>query len=288
MLGGMSIRTFTVRAAAPDDAAAIADVLNTAYAELAPIFPDISGASASDVQLWLQTGYAVLVAEREGAVHGTARYHDDEGITLLDVLAATAAGAGRALARAVEAGAQDRGIRLVRSRVPEDGGLPGYFGCRGYMPIARDAGLLVVERRLPLLTVREQRREDADAIGALTGEDPWIFEQGQRPGVFVAADGDRVVGIVAARDSASGVGRIDTPTLLRTYGGRGLDLWMVERAALFASTHGAHTVELPATPATAHLRKGLEDRGWYLDGGASDGVYLRRFRTPPGEFEEDL
>ena len=66
----------------------------------------------------------------------------------------------------------------------------GGFARWGYLPISRETGewadreqvLLTLEKRLALLTVREQRREDATAIGELTGQDAWVFEQGARPG----------------------------------------------------------------------------------------------------------
>ena len=209
----------------------------------------------------MQTGEAFLLAECDGDVVGVVRRSEEEGIASFDLLASCEAGAGRALVRAVEARAQDGGLRLVRARLPDEPRLADYFAALGYLPIGRaneafggeQVAILTVERRLPLLTVREQRRSDADAIASLAGEDPWPFEQGPRPGWFVASDGDRVVGVIQARDTGGGLAAIREPALAAGYEGRGLDAWMVERAADYAGTHGSHTAELPLTEATAPL-----------------------------------
>jgi GNAT superfamily N-acetyltransferase len=181
---------------------------------------------------------------------------------------------------AVERLAQDRGLRLVRTRIPEVGILEDYFRRRGYVGISREGGAegeggarLMVEKRLPLLTVREQRRGDAGAIAALTGEDPWPFEQMARPGWFVAADGERVVGAIGVRDGGAGVARLTAPVVAEGYAGRGLEPWMVDRAAYYAETNGYHTGELPVTAATRGLERALEDRRWFPEG----DLYVRRF-----------
>ena len=239
----------------------------------------------------MQTGEAFLLAERDGGdVVGVVRRSEDEGIAGFDLLASREAGAGRALVRAVEARAQDGGLRLVRARLPDETRLADYFAALGYLPIGRaneafrgdQVAILTVERRLPLLTVREQRRSDADAIAALAGEDPWPFEQGTRPGWFVASDGDRVVGVIQARDTGGGLAAIREPVLAAGYEGRGLDAWMVERAADYAGTHGSHTAELPLTERTAPLQRLLEDRGWDLERGADH--YVKRLS---GQLRED-
>ncbi|MBE0609262.1 MAG: hypothetical protein IH609_07775 [Dehalococcoidia bacterium] len=273
---------FTFRIATTDDAAAAAALYARSGLADAP-------ASAAEFELMTQTGHAFLVAESGVALAGLVRFHDEEGITWFDLLVASVPGAGRTLVHAVIRGAQDRGIRLARSRVPDRWPLPEYFSRAGFLPIGREADpdsgepLLVVERRLPLLTVREQRRADAAAIGELTGEDPWVFEQGARPGWFVAADGDRVVGAISCRDAGGGLAGISEPVLRDDYRGRTLEVWMIERAALYAETNGYHTAELPAAPSLDRLRKELEDRLWYLDGTR----HVRAFRTPPSQFDDE-
>jgi GNAT superfamily N-acetyltransferase len=276
------VSAFTFRIATTDDAAAAAALFARSGLAGAP-------ASPAEFERMTQTGHAFLVAERDAALAGLVRFHDDEGITWFDLLVSGVPGAGRALLHAVVRGAQDRGLRLARTRVPDHRPLPEYFSRAGFLPIGRETDaetgepLLVVERRLPLLTVREQRRADAAAIAELTGEDPWVFEQGARPGWFVAADGDRVVGAIACRDGDGGVAAISEPVLRDDYRGRTLEVWMIERAALYAETNGYHTAGLPAAPSLERLRKELEDRFWYLDGQR----YVRAFRTPPSQFEDE-
>lgn len=244
--------------------------------------------SAAAFETLMQTGSAFLVAmaDQEGLA-GAVRFRDDEGIAWFDLLVSARPGAGQQLVRGVETGAQDRGLRLVRVEVP-DGRLPAYFERLGYRAVSRVVGedgapRLVLEKRLALLTVREQRRADADAIGQLTGEDPWVFEQGARPGWFVAADGDRVVGVISARDGGSGLAHISEPILQDGYRGRGIEAWMVERASTYAETNGYHSAELPVTPATDAVRKALEDRFWYRD----SARYFRRYRDLDVANEED-
>ncbi len=273
---------FAVRAADSDDAPELAELLAEAFAGSDACFPEPEPPSAADLAVRMQTGEAFLLAERGDWVVGTVRHTEDEGIASFDLLASGEAGAGRALIRAIEARAQDGGLRLVRARLPDDPRLADYFSALGYLPIARaneafrgePLSVLTVERRLPLLTVREQRRSDASAIEALAGEDPWPFEQGHRPGWFVAADGDRVVGVIQARDTGGGLSAIREPVLAAGYEGRGLDAWMVERAADYAGTHGSHTAELPLTERTAPLQRLLEDRGWDLERGSDR--YVKR------------
>jgi GNAT superfamily N-acetyltransferase len=164
---------------------------------------------------------------------------------------------------------QDRGIRFLRMRVPEQGPLPEYFGRMGYLPVAHEPGprpQAILEKRLPLLTVREQRRSDAAAIAALTGEDPWPFEQGTRPGWFVLADGERVVGAVAVRDPKTGVAEVREPVVEEAYRRRGLEVWMLERSAIYAETNGFHTIQVAATKAIDGYERDLEERRWFKDG----------------------
>lgn len=273
---------FTFRPASSEDAPAAAKLYGGSGLARAPRSP-------GEFELMTQVGHAFLVAEAGGRLAGIVRFHDEEGITWFDLLAADVPGAGKALIGAVVRGAQDRGIRLARTRVPDRWPLPEYFARAGFLPIGREADvdtgepLLLVERRLPLLTVREQRRADAAAIGELTGEDPWVFEQGARPGWFVAADGDSVVGVVACMDGGGGLARIREPVLREDYRGRQLEVWMVERAALYAETNGFHTAELPAAPSLEPVRKELEDRYWYRDGDR----YIRTFREPPSQFDDE-
>lgn len=269
-----SAPALSIRPASIEDGEGVAALYGKVAAELpgAPRTP-------AEFELMAQTGHAFLVALVDDVVHGAVRYHDDDGIAWLELLAADVPGVGRRLLRAIETGAQDRGLRLVRMRVREDSRLPAVFGRWGFLPIAREGGpgngspVLVLEKRLALLTVREQRRGDAAAIGALTGEDPWVFEQGARPGWFVAADGDRVVGAIGVRDADGGVAVFREPALSEAYRGRGIEVWMIERCALYSETNGYHTAELPLTPITEGQRKALEDRFW--ERGADR--YVRRF-----------
>ncbi len=281
---------FAVRAADSDDAPELAELLAEAFAGSSACYPEPEPPSEADLAVRMQTGEAFLLAERDDWVAGAVRRSEDEGIASFDLLASRAAGAGRALVRAVEARAQDGGLRLVRARLPDETRLADYFAALGYLPIGRaneefrgeQLAVLTVERRLPLLTVREQRRSDADAIATLADEDPWPFEQGTRPGWFVASDGDRVVGVIQARDTGGGMAAIREPVLAAGYEGRGLDAWMVERAADYAGTHGSHTAELPLTETTAPLQRLLEDRGWDLERGSDR--YVKRLS---GQLRED-
>ncbi|MBI2766758.1 MAG: hypothetical protein HYX53_12735 [Chloroflexi bacterium] len=259
-----------------DDAPASAKVVGAAFGDELDSFPEVETSLRTGLAVLAQTGSRVLVAERGGAIVGVVRWWDEEGIGWLDLLAAAAPGAGRALIRAVEMGAQDAGLRLVRLRAPAGSVLQDMFERRGYRPIGHAAGAggtrVLMEKRLPLLTVREQRRADADAIGELTGEDPWVYTQGARPGVFVLADGERIAGFTAVRDAGGGLAALRVPVLRDEYRGRGIELWMAERAALYAETNGYHTIEVPADPSLEPLRRELEDRRWFREG----DVYRRR------------
>lgn len=291
---------FFIRPATPDDAEAATTVLRAAFTELASTFPESANITTADFKVLMQTGRAFLVAvtgeEPNETVVGVVRHWDKEGIAGFDMLAAAEVGAGKALVGAIERLAQDAGIRLVNTEVPQASRLDSYFGMRGYMPIARetvnvagnDIAFLRLQRRLPLLTVRKQRREDAAVIGELTGEDPWVFEMNPRPGAFVAADGDTVVGFVQAKDEGGGVSLITQPVMLAAYEGRGLDVWMAEHAATYAETNGAHTVELAATAAMDAVGRTLEDRGWTREGMGEDAKYLRRTRSTPDNFSEEF
>lgn len=262
------------RLAESDDAEAMADLYAASGLAGAP-------ASAAEVELMLQTGHAFLVAEDGPYIDGAVRFHEDEGIGWFDLLVSARAWSGVELVRAVERYFQDRGLRLARAHINEHPPLTEYFARLGYLPIGRRTGddgtpELLVERRLPLLTVREQRRSDAAAIGELTGEDPWVFEQGARPGWFVASDGDRVVGVTHVADAGGGLARIRPPVLAAGYEGRGLELWMLDRAATYAETNGYHTAEVSTGERLEGSRKGMEDRYWLRDG----AVWRRVFFTP--------
>lgn len=271
---------FSIRLATTDDADEVAGLYAQTSLPNAPATP-------GDFELMAQTGHAFLLAEDDHGIAGVVRFHDDEGIAWFDLLVSAEPGTGRELVRVICRGAQDRGIRLARAMVPDEFPLPEYFSRLGFLPVGRGTAdgrpVVTVERRLPLLTVREQRRADATAIGELTGEDPWVFEQGARPGWFVAADGDRVVGVISVVDAGGGYARLSEPLLLENYLGRGLDVWMIERATVYAETNGYHTAELPTGPRTNPIRKALEDRLWYFDGER----YTRVFRSPPQPEDED-
>jgi hypothetical protein len=272
--------TFSFRLATADDARAAATVYESSGLPGAPISP-------GEFERLTQTGHAFLVAEADGHLFGAIRVREDEGIAWFDLLVSRRAWAGAHLVRAVERGAQDRGIRLVRAVAPDSGVLQDYFARLGYLPIGRQPSPegqaeLLLERRLPLLTVREQRRSDARAIADLTGEDEWVFEQGARPGWFVVSDGDRVVGAIQVRDAGSGVARMTDPALLPAYRGRHLEIWMLERAGTYAETNGYHTAEAEAVPDLEPLKRDLEDRRWFREG----DVWRRVFFTPRADDDD--
>ena len=275
-------QSVSVRAAAADNGVGVSALYRLRGQSLAGAPLD-----SAAFEVMAQTGNAFLVAAYDEEIHGAVRFHDDDGIAWLDLLVADVPGAGRRLLRSVENGAQDRGLRLVRMTVPEDSRLPDVFGRWGYLPIARkqeqNGTELVLEKRMALLTVREQRRGDGAAIAALTGEDPWVFDQGPRPGWFVAADGDRIVGAISVRDAGGGVAEFREPALQASYRGRGIEVWMVERCAIYAETNGFHTAELPVSSGTDTHRKALEDRFW--ERGADR--YVRRFLGNMRKPDED-
>ncbi|GAB4339061.1 MAG: hypothetical protein Kow0010_27310 [Dehalococcoidia bacterium] len=284
----------TVRQATPDDADAAAAALRAAFAGEAQAYPAAASMTAAAFAILLQTGHAFLVAERDGAIAGVARCWDDEGIAWFDLLAATAAGAGRALARAIETGAQDRGIRLVRTKVAAGSRAEAFFTFRGYFAIGeateeaagKPVRFRTLERRLPLLTVREQRREDAGEIARITGEDSYAFELGARPGWFVLADGDRVVSVAAVRDLGEARAQVVLWPLPERYRDRGLEAFMVERAAAHAETHGFAVAEVRLADLPDPVAKLLEDRGWHRDGPAPSARLVKQFREisrDPGE-----
>lgn len=280
---------FIVRPATPDDAEEAAAVLRRAFASEPDAYPAAATMTAPEFALLLQTGHAFLVAERDGHVAAVVRYRDDDGISWFDMLASVVAGGGRALARAVETGAQDRGIRLVRVKVAAGSRAEAFFSFRGYFAIGEaeeDAGgrpvrFRTLERRLPLLTVREQRREDAPIIARITGEDSYQFELGTRPGWFVLADGDRAAGVVAVRDLGEARARIALWPLPDRYRERGLEAFMVERAATHAETHGYAVAEVDAAGLPRAVARRLEDAGWYRDGTGPGAQLVRRLRESP-------
>lgn len=255
---------FRVRAAGGEDAEALAELYAGSGLEEAP-------RDAGEAARLLQTGSAFLLAEDDGGIAGAVRWREEDGVAWFDLLRSLEPWAGAELVRAVGRLAQDRGLRLARCRAKAARGIEWYFGRLGFLPVARERVSggeveVVLERRLPLLTVREQRRGDAEAIALLTGADAWFFAQGARPGWFVAADGERVVGVVSVSDVGGGLARLSAPVLAPGYEGRGLELWMVERAREWAERHGFHSCELPATRELERLRRELEDRRWELDG----------------------
>lgn len=259
-----------IRTALPEDADAASAVLRAAFAPEHELFSEPATLTPGAFEVVLQTGHRVLVAHAGGQVVGVVRLWDDDGMGWFDWLASASPRAGRSLLRAVEIEAQDRGIRLVRTNIPEGGTLQDYFERFGYRPIARitAAGrtLVTVERRLPLLTVREQRRVDAEAIGEIAGIDPWPLQQENRSGWFVLADGERVVGVISVRDGGAGLALFAEPVLLAEYRGRSLELWMIERATTYAETRGFHTAEITQSPALEAQKRDLEDRRWFPEG----------------------
>jgi len=256
-----AIAGFTVRQAIPADAGPIAAIYSAYEAQLwdAPTTP-------AAFETHIQTGSAFLVAEHGAAPVGAIRVREEDGIAWFDLLVAQHTGAGPVLLRAAEHTAQDRGLRLARMEVLEDSRLPAAFSRFGYLPIARanrdGAVTLILEKRLPLLTVREQRRTDAPGIARLTGEDPWPFEQGHRPGWFVLADGERIVGAISVRIGRDGRATATIPALDSAYRGRALESWMLERAATYAATNGALTLAAESSPDLDAQRRSLEDFRW--------------------------
>lgn len=280
--------SFSVRPALPEDAAAAAVVLRAAFSIAAELFPEPPGITPGGFEVTLQTGHRVLVAESGGRIVGVVRLRDEDGIGWFDWLAASVTGAGRALLRAVEMAMQDAGIRLLRAQAPADGAVADYLERCGYRTVGlgevNGQAFVTVERRLPLLTVREQRRVDADAIGEVAGIDPWQLAQENRSGWFVLSDGDRVVGVVWVKDAGGGVATVSEPVLLPAYRGRGLELWMIERSTTYAETRGFHTGELVASAALDELKRELEDRRWFREGTVYRKVLGDR---PRSVFEQD-
>lgn len=272
---------FSFRAASTEDAPVAARLYAHSGIQGAPALPGL-------FEQGVQLGQAFLVAEDSGELAGMARWRDDEGIAQFDLLVSRRVWAGVELVRAIERAAQDRGTRLVRTVCPDEQLFEAYFGWLGYRPIGqqrseRGTRELLLERRLPLLTVREQRRSDARAIGELTDSDPWLLEQGARPGWFVAADGDRVVGVVQVSDSGRGLARVSVPVMKASHRGRALEVWMLERAAAYAETNGFHTAEVEDDASLASVRKALEERAWLHDA----GLMRRVFWTPKTDEDEE-
>jgi hypothetical protein len=258
-----------VRAFQPDDAACVDDLWRQAFAGFEQEYSGAEEALAMGAARLAATGWKIFVAEsrRSGGCTGAVRWWDVEGVGWFDLLVAAEPFAGRDLVREAERWSQQRGLRFLRAQVPPEPGLAAYFSFLGYREVGveRD-GVRTLERRLPLLTVREQRRGDAEAIAALTGADSWPFEQGHRPGWFVLADGERVVGAVAAREGAYGEAVVETLALAEDYRDRRLEPWMIARAGTWAATNGFHTVRIPADLVAPALERDLEEIGYFADG----------------------
>lgn len=276
---------FAVRRADPADAADIAALLARAFEDREVFLFSGSSPGMGDVAALLQTGNEMIVALDGPTVVAVARLWSEDGVEWFDQLASQVPGAGRELVRAAERRAQDAGLRHARTRIPADERLRWVFQRWGYLPVSRegsgDVAALVVERRLPLLTVREQRRADAANIAALTGEDPWIFEQGVRPGWFVLADGERAAGAIVVREGSRGVAKVSPPALMDEYRGRGIELWMIAVAVRYAETRGFHTATLPSVPETDRLARDLEGQRWHLEGRPGAGEYVLRLEGAP-------
>lgn len=284
MVLDLSVRPFRV-----EDAPDVARLLATAFGGFEDEFPGAKEALARGPELLAQTGARLLVAAgpEERAI-GVVRWTDEEGIGTFDLLCGSRPGSGRLLVRAVERAAQDAGIRFLRCAIPvRQVVLEDYFARLGYRAVSRTGGsapLLTIERRLPLLTVREQRRSDAEAIAALTGEDPWPFEQGHRPGWFVLADGERVAGAVTLRTARDGRATLTPPWLAAGYRGRGLELWMAERALSYAATNGMLSVSLAVTPELEPYERSFEDRRWFR----KNDVFVRDLNDEEFELPDPL
>jgi hypothetical protein len=260
--------TFEVRPFQPGDAAAVDDLWRQAFSGFEEGLATVEEALAKGDALLAATGRTVLVASGAGtSCAGAVIAWDDEGIGWFDLLVAGRPFAGRPLVKEVERWAQVRGLRTLRAQIPPDPGLLAYFSFLGYREIAAaPGGGSILERRLPLLTVREQRREDAARIGELAGVDPWPFEQGARPGWFVLADGARVVGVVSVAETGFGEAAINVLVLETLYQRRGVETWMLGRAGTWARTNGYHTVTVPAALVANLAERDLEDAGWFPEG----------------------
>lgn len=283
MVLDLSVRPFRV-----EDAPDVARLLAAAFGGFEDEFPGAKEALARGPELLAQTGARLLVAGTDEGAVGVVRWTHDEGVGLFDLLCASRPGAGRMLVRAVERAAQDAGIRFLRCAIPvREAILEDYFARLGYHTVSRTGGgapQLTLERRLPLLTVREQRRSDAEAIGELTGEDPWPFEQGHRPGWFVLADGERVAGAVTLRTARDGRATLTPPWLLPEYRGRGLELWMAERALGYAATNGMLSVSLAVTRELEAYERSFEDRRWFR----KNDVFVRDLNDEEFELADPL
>lgn len=223
----------------------------------------------SKVAIRLQTGHACLVAVDGETVVGAVEWWIAEDIASFELLCSVRAGAGRSLVTAVEILAQDEGARLSRCEAPAGDILEDYFSWLGYLPVASETRdgteWLTFERRLPLLTIREQRRSDAQDIAAMTGRDAYPFEMSPRRGCFVASDGEQFVGVAWLTGEGS-EGRVEGPWLLPAYEGRGLEQWFLRRLAYHARHGGYHTVRVGATDALVAIGRELEDLRYFRSG----------------------
>ena len=128
---------FTIRSADTDDAPALAALYSNT-----PGMPYPAGtsevATAAGAARMMQTGNSFLVAEFDDVVMGATRHGDDEGIAWLDLLVSKAPFAGAALLGAVEMSAQDRGLRLVHTAVPNGTRVDLFFNRHGYVGFSRE------------------------------------------------------------------------------------------------------------------------------------------------------
>jgi GNAT superfamily N-acetyltransferase len=270
---------FRTRPFQPDDAYAVDNLWHGAFAGFEEDFPGCEDALALGAARLAATGSTILVAQDDADSRcvGVIRTWQEEGVGWFDLLVAIRPFAGRQLVREVERRSQARGLRLLRVTIPSDPALEAYFSSLGFREVAAGpGGHRTLERRLPLLTVREQRPGDADAIAALTGLDPWPFQQGARPGWFVLADGERAGGVIAVRQAAFGEAEVHVLALDTAYRGRGLEPWMLSRAATWAETNGFHTVRVAGEHVAAVSDRDLEDAGWF----EARGVFTWRPHDP--------
>ena len=66
------------------------------------------------------------------------------------------------------------------------------------------------------------------------------------------------------------------PVLAPNYSDRNLELWMLERGALYAKTNGFRSIEVPAAALKPMIRD-FEERRWWLEG----DVFRRSFADDP-------
>lgn len=152
--------TVTVREAEADDAARLAAVYRSAYAENRRLgFPARAGsATGTTVREWIRE-HRVYVAESDGTVVGGVRLERADDAAKLSRLGVApdrqGEGVGSRLLERAEAAAREWGCAVVRlTTPPEHPTLPAFYRTRGYEQVEpypleyRDYDEVVMEKRL--------------------------------------------------------------------------------------------------------------------------------------------